>query len=64
MADERRTGSFYGGNGGGISSKDVDKKIENNNKTQVEERIQQHIVISKTEPVGQKAGDLWLVLTE
>ena len=33
MADERRTGSFYGGNGGGISSKDVDKKIENNNKT-------------------------------
>ena len=62
MADERRTGSFYGSNG--ISPKDVDKKIENNNKTQVEERIQQHIVISKTEPVGQKAGDLWLVLTE
>ena len=64
MADDRKSGSFYGGSGGGITAHDVDKKIENNNKDIVEVRLQQHIKISKTQPTDQKTGDIWMVIEE
>lgn len=65
MAEERRSGSFYGGAGGsGISSQDADKKIEQNNTNFVEPRVQQHVIASKTQPENQQTGDIWLVIKE
>lgn len=28
------------------------------------EKIKNHIIVSKTEPVSQQAGDIWFVLTQ
>lgn len=61
--EERVGTSFYGGTGGGITAHDVDKKIDKNNKQNVEERVQQHVIASKIQPTEQKAGDIWLVIT-
>lgn len=61
--EERVGTSFYGGGGGGITAHDVDKKIDNNNKQHVEERVQEHVIASKTQPTNQQAGDIWLVIT-
>ena len=47
--------SFYGN---GISAKEVDEKIEI-----TAEELKNHIIISKTQPTVQKAGDLWFVIT-
>lgn len=47
--------SFYGN---GISAKEVDGKIEI-----TAEELKNHIIISKTQPTVQKAGDLWFVIT-
>ena len=47
--------SFYGN---GISAKEVDGKIEI-----TAEELKNHIIISKTQPTIQKAGDLWFVIT-
>ena len=47
--------SFYGN---GISAKEVDGKIEI-----IAEELKNHIIISKTQPTVQKAGDLWFVIT-
>lgn len=47
--------SFYGN--GGVSSAQVDKKIENTT-----EELKNHIIISKTEPTVQKTGDLWFII--
>lgn len=47
--------SFYGN---GISEKEVDGKIEI-----TAEELKNHIIISKTQPTVQKAGDLWFIIT-
>ncbi len=47
--------SFYGN--GGVSSAQVDKKIENTT-----EELKNHIIVSKTEPTVQKTGDLWFII--
>lgn len=46
--------SFYGN---GISSKEVDEKIQI-----TAEDLKNHIIVSKTEPIVQKTGDLWFVI--
>ncbi len=55
--------SFYGNGGGtgsgGISPSEVDAKI-----AEAKELMKNHIYFSKTEPTVQKAGDVWMVLTE
>lgn len=48
--------SFYGN--GGISTAEVDGKIQI-----VIQELKNHIIISKTQPTVQKAGDLWFILT-
>lgn len=62
--EEKVGTSFYGGSAGGITAYDVDKKIKKNNQQTVEVRIEQHIAISKIQPIDQQAGDIWLVITE
>lgn len=57
MIEERRQLSFYGGMGG-ITSHDVDRKISNNNEQIIEPLINNHIVVSKTQPAGQQEGDI------
>lgn len=47
--------SFYGN---GISAKEVDGKIQ-----VTAEELKNHIIISKTQPTVQKAGDLWFIIT-
>lgn len=53
--------SFYGTGGGtasgGITPGEVNAKLEN-----TEEVMKNHIIISKTEPTVQKAGDVWFVI--
>lgn len=49
--------SFYGNGAGGVSAKEVDEKIEISS-----EELKNHIIISKTEPTVQKAGDIWFVI--
>ena len=46
--------SFYGN--GGTSAQEVEQKVDNG----VEE-AKNHIIVSKTQPIVQKAGDLWFV---
>lgn len=52
--------SFYGNGGGGsgISPAEVDGKIQT-----MAEELKNHIIISKTQPTVQKAGDLWFIIT-
>lgn len=47
--------SFYGN---GISAKEVDGKIQ-----VTAEELKNHIIISKTQPTVQKAGDLWFIIS-
>lgn len=51
--------SFYGNGGGatGISEQEVDEKIEAS-----AQELRNHIIVSKTQPTVQKAGDLWFVV--
>ena len=53
--------SFYGNTGGGISPAEVDRKIEENNEL-IKTLIDNHIIISETQPTTQKTGDIWLQL--
>ena len=48
-------GSFYGG--AGISAQDAENKI--NQKAQ---EVTNHVIVSTTEPIVQKQGDIWLVI--
>lgn len=59
--DENRTTSFYGN--AGVSPAEVDQKIEENNE-HIEELIDAHVVVSKTQPTAQQQGDIWLVVKD
>ena len=48
-------GSFYGNSG--ISAAQASEQINRS-----AEEAKNHIIVSKTEPVVQKAGDLWFVI--
>ena len=50
-------GSFYGNSG--ISAAEAQNQIERS-----AEEVRNHIIISKTEPTVQKAGDIWFVIVE
>ncbi len=57
-----RTGtSFYGGGGGGTSSAQVDQKIEDKAE-ELQTLINNHVVVSKTQPEDQEVGDIWFVV--
>lgn len=51
--------SFYGNGGGvvGISEQEVDEKIEAS-----AQELKNHVIVSKTQPTIQKAGDIWFVM--
>lgn len=50
-------GSFYGGNGISISDAAENKRI----KREMQE-LNNHIIISATQPIVQKEGDFWFVI--
>lgn len=53
---------------GTAATHDISNSVENNTNiptgAAIETRISNHVIVSSTQPIGQKAGDIWMITAE
>lgn len=53
---------------GTAATHDIESTVNNNTNlptgSAIKEYVSNHIIVSSTEPVGQKAGDIWVIIAE